>query len=208
MRILVVDDDPTSRSMLSAMLRKAGHESIEVGNGADALDILRQQDAPRVAILDWMMPVMDGLEVIRRIREYQSDIPCYILMLTSRDEKADILEALSTGANDYLTKPFDICELRARVEAGCRTVTLQETLLGKINELHAALEQIQTLRGIIPVCANCKQVRDDQGYWRRVEEYITQHSEAECRHGLCPNCVDILYSDYLKAEIEVGSEPT
>ncbi|MEW6720997.1 MAG: diguanylate cyclase [Thermodesulfobacteriota bacterium] len=129
MRILISEDDFTSRTMLAAVLKKSGHEVVVTENGAEAWDALRKPDAPPLAVLDWMMPEMDGLEVVRRVRAMRTDRPPYIILLTSKDEKVDIIAGLDVGANDYLTKPFDPGELRARVEVGRRMVEMQAALV-------------------------------------------------------------------------------
>jgi phosphoserine phosphatase RsbU/P len=195
MRILIADDDFTSRTILSGVLKKEGHEVIPTVNGSEAWDALQQPDAPRLAILDWMMPEMDGLEVLRRVRALQTDRPPYIIMLTAKGEKTDIIAGLDAGANDYLGKPFDPGELRARVEVGRRLVEMQDALIAKIEELHQALDQIKTLRGIVPICASCKSIRDDKGYWNQVEVYVRDHTEAEFTHSLCPLCIKKLYPE-------------
>jgi len=197
MKILIAEDDFTSRTVLVSVLKKNGYEVIETVNGAAAWDTLQQPDSPRMVILDWMMPEMDGPEVVRRARaQQQPNRPPYIIMLTTKGEKADIIAGLDAGANDYLTKPFDPGELRARLEVGRRLVEMQDTLAAKVEELLQALEQIKTLRGIVPICANCKKVRDDQGYWSQVEVYVHNHTEAEFSHGICPECVKKLYPEY------------
>ncbi len=188
MQILIVEDDSTSRSMLSAVLKKYGHEPVEAVNGFEAWEVLQNPDAPRLVILDWMMPEMDGMEVLRRVRALPDARPPYILMLTSKTDKVEIIAGLDAGANDYLPKPFDAGELRARVEVGHRMVEMQDALTEKIGELQLALDHIKTLRGIIPICAWCKKVRDDDGYWSQVEAYIAKHSAASFTHGMCPDC--------------------
>jgi two-component system, cell cycle response regulator len=129
MRILIADDSVTSRSILASVLKKIGHDVVETVNGAEAWKVLQKPDAPALAILDWLMPKMDGLEVVRRVRALQSQKPPYLIILTSKGDKADIVTGLNTGANDYLAKPFDHGELRARVEVGCRMIELQTELL-------------------------------------------------------------------------------
>lgn len=135
MRILIADDSVTSRSILASVLKKIGHDVVETVNGAEAWKELQKPDAPALAILDWMMPKMDGLEVVRRVRDLQSHKPPYLIILTSKGDKADIVTGLNTGANDYLAKPFDHGELRARVEVGCRMIELQTELLKTRNAL-------------------------------------------------------------------------
>ncbi len=118
MRILSAEDDVTSRDMLVAVLRKTGHEVTETMNGAEAWEELQKPNAPRLAILDWMMPEMDGLEVVRRVRAGESDHSPYLIMLTAKGEKADIITGLAAGANDYLVKPFDVGELACTCRGG------------------------------------------------------------------------------------------
>jgi len=205
MRILIAEDDLTSRSMLAAVLRKAGHEVVETVDGATAWEALQRPDAPRLAILDWMMPGMDGLEVVRRVRALQTERSPYIMMLTAKGDRADIIAGLDAGANDYLAKPFHIGELRARVKVGCRMVETQDALASKVEELRQALDQIKTLRGIVPICASCKKIRDDQGYWSQVEVYVRDHTEAQFSHGICPECMKKLYPEFTQADD--GNEP-
>jgi len=129
MRILIAEDDFTSRTMLTGVLKKRGYEVVETVNGVAAWDALRQTDAPRLVILDWMMPEMDGLEVLGRVRAVQTERPPYVIILTARDETSDIVAGLDAGANDYLAKPFDPGELIARVQVGRRMVAMQEALI-------------------------------------------------------------------------------
>jgi DNA-binding response OmpR family regulator len=196
LRILIAEDDFTSRSMLAVVLKKAGHEVVETVDGAAAWEALQRPDAPRLAILDWMMPGMDGLDLVRRVRALQVERSPYIMMLTAKGDRADIVAGLDAGANDYLAKPFHIGELRARVKVGCRLVETQDALAAKVEELRRALDQIKTLRGIVPICAGCKKIRDDRGYWNQVEVYVRDHTEAEFSHGICPDCVTKLYPEF------------
>lgn len=128
MRILIAEDNRVSRQMLVGVLEKAGYEPIQAADGADAWQKLQQADGPKLAIIDWMMPEMDGLEVVRRVRKMDALQPPYLIMLTSKDEQADIIAGLDAGADDYLTKPFDAQELRARIRVGMRIIRLQSIL--------------------------------------------------------------------------------
>ena len=153
MRILIAEDDLTSRTMLASMLKKSGHEVLETVNGMEALKAMRQPDAPRLAILDWMMPEMDGLEVVRQVRIMQVERSPYLIILTSRDEEENIIAGLDAGANDYLGKPFNPGELLARVEAGRRMIEMQDALVESRNTLaqqatHDPLTGILNRRGI------------------------------------------------------------
>lgn len=196
MQILVAEDDLTSRVMLAGALEKGGHSVVAAANGSDAWRILQEPDAPPLAILDWMMPVMDGLEVVRRVRERTANLQPYLIILTARGDKTDIVAGLAAGADDYLVKPYDIGELHARVAVGRRLLEAHATLAKKVEELQQALDHVKTLRGIVPICACCKKVRDDQGYWDQVESYISRHSEARFSHGLCPGCTQKLYPEF------------
>lgn len=196
MRILIADDDITSRTVLAAVLLKNGHEVVEARDGLEALAALDRADAPRIAVLDWMMPGIDGAEVCRRAQAARPERPPYLILLTTRGSKADIAAGLQAGANDYITKPFDARELVARLEVGCRVVALEERLAAKVRELEAAFAQIKTLGGIVPICSHCRRIRDDAGYWSQLEAYLAAHSDALVSHGLCPECFEKHYPEY------------
>ncbi len=129
MKILIAEDDPVSRHMLEALLLKWDYEVDTSADGTQAWEVLQGDDAPRLAILDWMMPGMDGLEVCRSVRKRGGEPYVYTLLLTARDQMKDVIEGLEAGADDYLTKPFDQNELRARLRAGRRILALQESLI-------------------------------------------------------------------------------
>jgi phosphoserine phosphatase RsbU/P len=209
MRILIAEDDFTSRTVLAGVLKMEGHEVTVTVNGAEAWESLQQPNAPALAILDWMMPEMDGLEVVRRVRGLpKNDRPPYLIMLTTKGEKADIIVGLEAGANDYLAKPFDPGELRARIKVGRRMIEMQATLSANLEELRQALDQIKTLRGIVPICAHCKKIRDDQGYWNQVEAYVSRHSEARFSHGICPDCTRTFFPEFTKDDLDKKCETT
>jgi two-component system cell cycle response regulator len=145
MRLLVADDDFTSRQILQAVLMKRGYEVVSVSDGDAAWQALMEPGHPRLAVLDWIMPGMDGLEVIRRLRESESADPHYIIILTSRDEKKDIVEALNAGADDYVAKPYDNEELLARIGVGIRVTELQSALAARMRDLDEANAAIARL---------------------------------------------------------------
>ncbi len=122
--------------------------------------------------------------------------PPYLIIVSTKSEKSDVIAALDAGANDYLTKPFDPGELRARIEVGRRMIEMRFELNEKVKELKQALAEVRTLKGIVPICANCKNVRDDQGYWNRVESYLNEHTEADFTHAVCPDCMKRLYPQF------------
>ena len=129
MRILIAEDDYTSRAMLTAALHRWGYDPIVTENGLQAWSAIQKPDAPKLILLDWNMPEMDGLEVTRRIRALDTAEPSYIIILTSKSEKANIVAGLDIGANDYIIKPYDAEELLARIRVGQRMLELQAGLL-------------------------------------------------------------------------------
>ena len=141
MRILIAEDDPVSRRVLHANLKTWGHEVVVTENGLDALAALQQENAPLIAILDWMMPGLDGVEVCRRVRERSEGASIYLILLTALNEKENLIQGLEAGADDYLTKPFDRHELRMRVKAGARVVELQNSLRQQVRELEQAVAE-------------------------------------------------------------------
>ena len=198
MKLLIAEDDAMSQIMLKAMVAKAGYDPILTGDGLSAYEVLSKPDAPKLAILDWMMPGMDGVEVCRKVREIKTSNPPYLILLTSRDNREDIVKGLKSGANDYIVKPYDVEELQVRIGVGRKVVDLQASLAGRIAELQAALAQIKTLQGILPICMYCKKIRDDKQYWQQVESYVSTHTEAQFSHGVCPDC----YKKYLQPELD------
>lgn len=143
MKILIAEDDPVSSRILATTLTKWGHEVVSADNGFDALAELQKEDAPRLAILDWMMPGIEGPEVCRKIRQQNKTSPTYMILLTALSEKAQMVAGLEAGADDYLTKPFDRHELRVRLQAGERIVELQSSLVQRVQELEVAIAERQ-----------------------------------------------------------------
>jgi sigma-B regulation protein RsbU (phosphoserine phosphatase) len=187
-RILIADDDPVTRRLLLAALAPPAYEPVEVSDGAEAYRTLQGGSAPSLAILDWLMPGMPGIEICRRVREEGGPNPPYLILLTFRGRTADITAGFEAGADDYVVKPFEPHELRARVNVGVRIVGLQQTLAGRIAALEEALAGVKTLQGLLPICAWCKKIRNDGQYWQQVESYITEHSDARFSHSICPDC--------------------
>jgi diguanylate cyclase (GGDEF)-like protein len=152
-RVLIADDDPLSRRMLEAFLTKSGYRVVIAVDGVDALKILTAEDSPSLAILDWMMPGLEGPQVCERVRALLERPYVYILLLTARNEKQDLLNGLKSGADDYLTKPFDAQELRARLHVGQRILDLQDSLIAAREEMrfHATHDLLTGIdnRGVV-----------------------------------------------------------
>lgn len=211
MKALIAEDDLISRMMLTKLLTRWGYEVTAVDNGQDAWEYLQHVDSPSIVLLDWMMPVLDGLEVCRRLRDLESKSSSYVILLTSRDAKGDIIQGLEAGADDYLPKPYDSDELQARLKVGKRIIDLQDRLirlsntdaltgLGNRRRFFEAgkSEMYRSLRYKIPLCLilidmdNFKRVNDTYGHdigddvLRLFADMITarlRESDIACRNG-------------------------
>jgi sigma-B regulation protein RsbU (phosphoserine phosphatase) len=194
MRVLVADDEPMGALMLSRSLERWGLEVVVAHNGEEAWRMI-QDGGIKMAILDWMMPGADGPELCRRIRKDERHHHMHLILLTARNSRADVVAGLDAGADDYLIKPFDPEELRARVHVGIRVLSLQDRLADRVAELQEALTNVKQLSGLLPICSYCKRIRGDENYWERVESYITEHTDAKFSHGICPECYDTVMAE-------------
>jgi DNA-binding response OmpR family regulator len=183
MRILIVEDDFDAREMLQVLLQLEGHEVVASQNGKEAWAVF-QKDHFSLVISDWLMPEIDGLELCRMIRASETTRYCYVMLLTALQGKANYLHAMSAGTDDFITKPFDPDELRARLLVADRIVGLQD--------------RVKRLEGILPTCMYCKRIRDEESHWVSIENYISQRTEASFSHGVCPTC----YNDVVKPELD------
>jgi CheY-like chemotaxis protein len=200
MDVLIAEDDPVSRRTLEATLQKWGHCVRVSPDGAAAWETLSADDAPPLAILDWMMPGIDGLDLCRRIRQTARLSGTYVILLTARGDKRDIVAGLESGADDYLIKPFDRDELRARVNVGLRILALQQSLADRIRDLELTLRRVRQLQGLLPMCCYCKRIRDDGNYWQQVELYLAAHAGAQFSHGICPSCYETVVQAQLREQ--------
>ncbi len=193
MQIVIADDDPVARRLAEFALRNCGADVTSVEDGEAAWRLVQCRTQPMLLVLDRMMPGMDGVELMRRARAAQDPPaqdrpPLHIVMVTSAGRPEDIADGLEGGADDYVVKPFNQAELRARARVGLRMLGLQESLAGRVAELEEALQNVKALKGLLPMCAYCKKIRVDEEYWQQVEGYISEHSEATFTHGICPEC--------------------
>ncbi|NOU36730.1 MAG: response regulator transcription factor [Kiritimatiellaceae bacterium] len=190
MRILIAEDDKVTRMRLEKTLGGWGFDVEAVGDGQAAWERLCGEDPPRLCIIDWLMPAMEGPELCRRVREKFPEEYFYLIILSAQQGVDNLIEGLSAGADDYVTKPFIGRELRSRIDVGVRVLGLEQMLAKKVHQLEAALEDVKQLRGLLPICSYCNKIRDDENHWEQVDTYITRRSNVEFSHSICPTCYE------------------
>jgi len=185
-RLLVAEDDAFFRRMLVQVL--SPEYDLEIVNDGDAAwRALQAEGSPQIAVLDWVMPGLSGPQICRRVRAHARVAGIYLILLTAKNSIADVVSGLRAGADDYVTKPFDPEELRARLRVGQRVMRLQFAVDKQVQELQAALAREQTLRQLLPVCPQCRSPKVDGEYQRRLEQYLAEH-KALGRQDWCPGC--------------------
>lgn len=192
--VLIVDDIPRNIKVLGDILRTKECRIAVATNGPQALEMVKKVQ-PDLILLDVMMPEMDGFAVCKILKESSQtrDIP--VIFITAKTEITDIVNGLEAGAVDYISKPFNPTELLARVHTHVELKKARDREKELIKKLKEALSKVKQLSGLLPICARCKKIRDDKGYWQSVEEFIADHSDAHLSHSLCPKCVTELYPE-------------
>lgn len=197
-QVLVVEDAPIN---VEIVLNLLGHDiglRLRVArSGAEAL-ASAQAEPPDLILLDIGLPDMDGYAVCQRLQDDPQTSQIPVIFLTSRDEPEDVVRGFEAGGVDYITKPFEPLELKARVACHLAQKRWADAERALIARLEAALAEVNALSGLIPICAWCKQVRDDSGYWQQVESYVSTHSQAKFSHGVCPECLPKLRAQFQK----------
>ncbi|HZS34239.1 MAG TPA: response regulator transcription factor [Methylomirabilota bacterium] len=173
MRVLIADDDAVSRLHLQRVLTKLGHEVVETSDGQETWERFQAEPTP-VVILDWIMPRVDGLEVCRMIRAEHRPRYTYVIMLTVLGGRGSYLEGMEAGADDFMTKPFDVDQLMARLRVAERILGLQA--------------ELRQLEGLLPICSYCRRIRDARSSWMTLERYVASRTETEFTHGICEDC--------------------
>lgn len=193
--ILIVDDTPANLRLLFQILSGQGYQVRTVSSGERALESV-EAGQPDLILLDIMMPEMSGLEVANRLKSGEKTQGIPIIFISALDDIKNKVNAFLAGGVDYVTKPFQPEEVLARVQTHLKLRSLQKQLTQRVRELEEALAQIKTLHGLLPICASCKKVRDDRGYWQDVEIYMRKHIDIDFSHGICPDCFKKLYPEY------------
>jgi phosphoserine phosphatase RsbU/P len=191
MKVLIAEDNRISSRILQIRLTKWGYEVVKASNGNDALEKLSAKYAPKIAILDSMLPGIDGIEVCKRIRSLDGIEQPYIILVTDNASSENIVEGFNAGADDYLGKPFNDEEIRARLHAGLRITQLQTALSQRITDLEFAMSKVRDLQGLLPICSYCKTIRDDSAYWHQVQNYVSDDNHIPLAHDICPNCHEL-----------------
>ncbi len=200
--VLYVEDEELTRSAVSAALGRRVQTLLQAEQGRQGLELFRLH-RPGIVITDIRMPVMDGLTMVREIKAL--DDKTQILITTAHNDTQYFLDALDLGIDHYVLKPIDHEKLFSGLEKCMATINSEkekqrhqqerDNLIAKLQE---ALATIKTLHGILPICSSCKKIRDDKGFWTRIEAYISEHTDAEFSHGICSECAEKLYPDYFR----------
>ena len=212
-RVLIAEDEFLVSQEIARALKNIGYEQVGTAqNGEKAVEMTRSL-RPDVVLMDIKMPKLDGLQAARQIQETS---PTPVVVLTAHESQDLIEKASETGVAAYITKPPGKAEIeRAVTIALARHQDLMELrhlnreLKSHKEDLEKKLAEIKTLKGLLPICAKCKKIRDDKGYWNLIETYIEQHSEASFSHGVCPECLETLYGNedwYIKMKKRKGKE--
>jgi DNA-binding response OmpR family regulator len=191
MRIIIAEDDPLTLGLLTELVRKWDYETISVNNGDTALESLRGDNDPLILLADWQIPGIHGDELCRLARTRLSAKPLHIILTTGTQLTVESkVRALAAGADDYLLKPYDPRELLARLHVGERALELQVKLRKRVAELEAALSKSEKSEGPLPICSECKRIRDQKDHWQTIENYLATRTDATFTHSVCPGCLE------------------
>jgi CheY-like chemotaxis protein len=195
--ILVADDTSTNLELMDSILG-SDHEILVATHGQEAIELARAE-LPDLILMDVMMPGMDGYEACRQLKADACTSHIPVLFLTALADMDALVKGFEAGGVDFVTKPFRPEELQARVRThiALKQARDRETALRK--ELEASLAEIKQLSGLLPICATCKKIRDEQGGWNPLEVYISEHSEADFTHGICPDCSKAMLAEARRA---------
>ena len=198
--ILYVEDEPLTREVFARILTRKVRNLFQAENGEEGLELFKKH-RPDIVISDVRMPLLDGIEMSRKIKSLDNSVK--IILTTAHSDASVLLNSIDAGIDKYILKPVDVEVLFSAMESCAGTIMLERKIQEQnkekdelISRLQDALDSIKKLSGLLPICASCKKIRDDKGYWNQIEQYIAEHSEAEFSHGICPDCVRKLYPQY------------
>ena len=188
-RVLIVEDHARTSAALRTLLERKAYDVALAGSVAEALKILEEPNAPRLALLDWNLPDGTGLDIVHALRKAKEGPYVHCIVVTARDGEEDVALALAAGADDFLRKPCGPSELIARVNNGARVIGLQRQLEDRIADLEKSVEERRQLERLLPICMYCKKVRDDSDYWQEIESYLHNRTGTDFSRGICPECM-------------------
>lgn len=201
--ILIVDDRPENLLSMESLIESPELNIVRASSGNESLGLMLDYEFA-IVLLDVQMPGMDGFETAELMRgsEKTKHVPIIFVTALSKDQKY-VFRGYESGAVDYLFKPLEPEILKSKVKIFCEIYRQKRIIQNQLTEieekndvLQRQLKEIKVLKGFIPICASCKKIRDDKGYWTQVEKYVADHSEAKFSHGICPDCAKKLYPEY------------
>ncbi len=184
MKILIAEDEPLAAKILQNALESLGHEVISAGNGTKAWEAFDREPV-RLVVSDWLMPGLDGLDLCRKVRDRKKTPYTYFILLTSQETKSENYDLASeAGVDDFLSKPLDRPTIRMRLRVAERILRFTT--------------EVRQLQELIPICSQCRKVRNDKNYWQGVETYINEQTGSNFTHGICPECTALYLADLEK----------
>lgn len=203
--ILIVDDRPENLLSMESLIESPELNIVRASSGNESLGLMLDYEFA-IVLLDVQMPGMDGFETAELMRgsEKTKHVPIIFVTALSKDQKY-VFRGYESGAVDYIFKPLEPEILKSKVKVFCEIYRQKRIIQNQLTEieekndvLQRQLKEIKVLKGFIPICASCKKIRDDKGYWTQVEQYVADHSEAEFTHSICPDCAKKLYPELYK----------
>jgi YesN/AraC family two-component response regulator len=198
--VLYVEDEPLTRQIVAGMIRRRIPQVYVAGDGNEGLALFKEY-SPDIVVSDVKMPNLDGIEMSRVIKSLDKD--ARIILTTAYSDARTLLIAIELGIDKYILKPVEMESLFSAIDKCAETIVLSRKIRQQDREkdelivkLQEALENVKKLSGLIPICSNCKRIRDDKGYWNQIEIYISEHSDALFTHGLCDECTKTMYPQY------------
>ena len=207
LNILIVDDRPENLLSMESLIESPELNIVRASSGNEALGLMLDYEFA-IVLLDVQMPGMDGFETAELMRgsEKTKHVPIIFVTALSKDQKY-VFRGYESGAVDFLFKPLEPEILKSKVKVFCEIYRQKRIIQNQLTEieekndvLQRQLKEIKVLKGFLPICASCKKIRDDKGYWTQVEKYVADHSEAKFSHGICPDCAKKLYPEYYISE--------